>query len=92
MNDAARELGAAFGIAVLGSAFNAGYRNEITRTLAGLPPEAAKAAKESPGAAFGVAQQLGEPGTSLIAAVRDAFMTGTRYTPWPVPPCSCLAR
>ncbi len=79
VNDAARELGAAFGIAVLGSAFNAGYRNDITRALAGLPPEAAKAAKESPAAAFGVAQQLGEPGTSLIAAVRDAFMTGTRY-------------
>ena len=34
VNDTARELGAAFGIAVLGSAFNIGYRHDIERGVA----------------------------------------------------------
>ena len=37
VNDTARELGAAFGVAVLGSAFNIGYRNDIDADLARLP-------------------------------------------------------
>ena len=36
VNDTARELGAAFGVAVLGSAFNIGYRRAIDSHLGGL--------------------------------------------------------
>ena len=78
VNDVARELGAAFGIAVLGSAFNAGYRNAIAPALVGLPPDAGDAARDSPVVALGVAEQLGERGVTLVGATREAFMTGTR--------------
>jgi EmrB/QacA subfamily drug resistance transporter len=76
VNDTARELGAAFGIAVLGSAFNSAYRSSISDNVAGLPPEAAEAVRESPIGAFGVAGELGADGADLIARTRDAFADG----------------
>src|SRR5262249_54010939 len=54
VNDTARELGAAFGIAIIGSAFNAGYRNGIVGALKGLPSHAAAAARDAPAAAFAI--------------------------------------
>ena len=45
VNDTARELGVALGVAVLGSAFNAGYRNDID-TVAGRAPSAPRGARE----------------------------------------------
>jgi EmrB/QacA subfamily drug resistance transporter len=79
VNDTARELGAAFGIAILGSAFNSGYRSHIDGNLQGLPPAARAAAHEAPAAAIAVAKQLGTSGDALAAAARDAFMVGSRY-------------
>jgi len=79
VNDTARELGSAFGIAILGSAFNSGYRNHIDGHLHGLPPAARAAAHEAPSAAIAVAHKLGASGDSLAAAARDAFMVGSRY-------------
>jgi hypothetical protein len=79
VNDTARELGSAFGIAILGSAFNSGYRAHIDSKLHGLPPGAAAAAHEAPAAAIAVAQKAGAGGDALAAAARDAFMVGSRY-------------
>ncbi len=79
VNDTARELGAAFGIAVIGSAFNTGYGNSITEGVAGLPPEMAEVAKEAPASAFVVAGQMGEAGLGLLSAAREAFMVGSRW-------------
>jgi EmrB/QacA subfamily drug resistance transporter len=78
VNDTARELGSAFGIAILGSAFNSAYRGSIDGSLQGLPPSVATAAHEAPAAAFAAAQQAGPAGQSLATAARDAFMTGSR--------------
>ncbi len=79
VNDTARELGSAFGIAILGSAFNSGYRSHIDGNLHGLPPAAAAAAHEAPAAAIAVANKAGSGGGALAAAARDAFMVGSQY-------------
>ncbi len=78
VNDTARELGAAFGIAVLGSAFNTGYRGEIDGHLGGLPGDVAAQVREAPTIAAQVAQGLPD-GSALEAAARDAFTVGMRY-------------
>ena len=49
------ELGAAFGVAVLGSAFNIGYRNDIDADLGGLPTDVAHQAREAPAIAVQLA-------------------------------------
>jgi hypothetical protein len=79
VNDTARELGSAFGIAILGSAFNSGYRTHIDGHIGGLSPTARAAAHEAPAAAIAVAQKAGSSGDALATAARDAFMVGSRY-------------
>lgn len=77
VNDTARELGSALGIAVLGSAINQTYRDGVAGAVAGLPAEAAErvqasiAFTQSPAVA-----QFGEAGEALVAAARQAFMDG----------------
>jgi predicted MFS family arabinose efflux permease len=78
VNDTARELGAAFGVAVLGSAFNTGYRNSIDSHLAGLPGDVARQAREAPAIAVQLASKL-PGGDALATAAREAFTTGMRY-------------
>lgn len=78
VNDTARELGAAFGVAVLGSAFNIGYRNQIGEHLNGLPAGAADGAREAPAIALRVARNL-DNGSAFADAARAAFTTGMRY-------------
>lgn len=79
VNDTARELGSAFGIAILGSAFNSGYRGQIDHSLGGLPASARAAAHDAPASAIAVAHKLGASGNPLASAARDAFMVGSRY-------------
>ncbi len=78
VNDTARELGAAFGVAVLGSAFNVGYRNDIGEHLGGVPAGAADGAREAPAIALQVAGRL-DNGSAFAGFARDAFTTGMRY-------------
>jgi hypothetical protein len=78
VNDTSRELGAAFGVAVLGSAFNIGYRNSIDGHLGGLPTEVARQAREAPAIAAQVASRI-PGGDALATAAREAFTTGMRY-------------
>jgi hypothetical protein len=78
VNDTSRELGAAFGVAVLGSAFNIGYRNSIDGHLAGLPAEVARQAREAPAIAAQLASRV-PGGEALANAAREAFTTGMRY-------------
>ncbi len=80
MNDVTRELGAALGIALLGSLFSAGYRSALTLPAA-VPPQAAGSIRESPAAGMHVAAdpQLGALGPSVHDAVRDAFVTGLSH-------------
>jgi EmrB/QacA subfamily drug resistance transporter len=78
VNDTARELGSAFGIAILGSAFNSGYRSSIAGSLHGLPASIAAAARSAPAAALAAAPHAGAAQQSLVTATREAFMTGSR--------------
>ena len=76
VNDTAREVGAAVGVAVLGSAFNTAYRNEITPNLGGYSTDVADAAREAPAAAFDRARELGSAGAPLRTATENAFASG----------------
>ncbi len=69
-----RQVGGALGIAVLGSVLSAVYRSEITPALAGLPPAARAAARESISGAHGVADQAGASGSALVGAADAAFI------------------
>ena len=66
VNDLAREVGGAFGIAVLGTLLNAGYRNDVTPATADLPAPAAHAAEDSIAAATQIAEQAGPRGAALL--------------------------
>jgi EmrB/QacA subfamily drug resistance transporter len=77
VNDTARELGAAFGVAMLGSAFNTGYRNDIADSLGGLASGAADQAREAPAIALELARNVGD--SSLADAARHAFTSGMQY-------------
>jgi EmrB/QacA subfamily drug resistance transporter len=78
VNDTARELGAAFGVAVLGSAFNIGYRHDIDQSLQNLAPESVERAREAPALAIQLGTNTNDP--SLVASARDAFIVGMRYS------------
>lgn len=76
LNDTVRELGAAVGIALIGSVLNAAYRTNVEAAAAGLPTEAAGAVQEGIGGALVVAGQLGPDGAALVDAARGAFVDG----------------
>nr|WP_078630549.1 MFS transporter [Streptomyces roseochromogenus] len=69
VNDLARELGGALGIAVLGSILTASYRNNLH--LTGVPPQVAEAAKSSLAGAAAA-------GPGVMHQAQDAFITGLR--------------
>ena len=82
MSETGGELGGALGLAILGSIGTAVYRSQLGRTLpAGIPPEAAAAARDTLGGAAGVAAELpGTLGADLLEAARLAFTNGLRLT------------
>ncbi|MDT0321621.1 MFS transporter [Streptomyces millisiae] len=67
-----RQVGSAVGVALLGSLLAQGYRDRLD--TAGLPAEAADAARESVVAAQLVAERVGDPG--LAEAADTAFLHG----------------
>jgi len=78
LNDVTRELGAALGIALLGSLFTSGYSDAVAPATRELPAGAAGAVEDSAAAGLQVAAspKLGEAGAALEQQVRDSFMTG----------------
>jgi MFS family permease len=86
VNDAAREVGGAVGIAVLGSVLNAGYRSGIEEHLTQLPPEGAERARDALSFVVSAAESANVPGpvrqaaTELLPAARDAFVSGLSLT------------
>ncbi|MEU3839070.1 MFS transporter [Streptomyces sp. NPDC028635] len=75
-NDATREVGAALGVALMGSVFGSHYRSSLTVDLGRLPATAADAVRRSPVGGLYVAQRLGPRGAALADDVRNAFMSG----------------
>jgi MFS family permease len=83
-NDTTRELGSALGVAVFGSIVLSGYRDALAGEIAGLPggigalpPAVGSAVRDSIGSAVVAAAQLPEgTGTAVVAAARQAFVSG----------------
>ncbi|WP_370411148.1 MFS transporter [Streptomyces fradiae] len=77
VSETAYELGAALGIAVLGSIVTGVYRSFTTP--AGIPSDTAAAAHDSLGGAVEAAAGLGpDQGGALVTAAQDAFVDGLR--------------
>jgi hypothetical protein len=77
VNDTARELGAAFGVAVLGSAFNTGYRNRIDTTASWRQESSTRPVKHRRSRCSSL---TGFPtATRSLPAMRDSFTVGMRY-------------
>lgn len=76
VNDATREVGAALGIALVGSVLSAGYTDSVRTATSALTPAAREAAEGSLAGALTVAAQSGPAGGPLAAAARDAFTDG----------------
>jgi EmrB/QacA subfamily drug resistance transporter len=77
MNDATRELGAAFGVAVLGSIAASHYTSALKPAVAALPAGAQTAASSSLAGALGVASRLPDAaGRALASSADTAFIGG----------------
>ncbi|MEU8775879.1 MFS transporter [Streptomyces sp. NPDC048606] len=80
----AYDLGLALGIAVTGSIAVAVYRGHVDENVpAGLPAEAAEAARDTVGGATDAAASLpADLGAQLVSVARDAFTAGFQATAW----------
>ena len=79
VNDTTREIGAALGVAVLGSVMSSTYRPRVSDAISGfpVPDDVAHAITDQVGAAMAVAGEVGgEPGRLLAAAAADGFADG----------------
>ncbi|RIH60490.1 MFS transporter [Streptomyces sp. SHP22-7] len=76
-NSAAIQLGAATGVAVIGSLLSDRYRSELDDTPAPAPESLLDSAMESLGTALALAERLpGEAGAVFAEAARHAFVDG----------------
>jgi EmrB/QacA subfamily drug resistance transporter len=77
MNNASRELGGAFGVAVLGSLLTTRFDASLAPAVEGLPAPSRAAAETGLAGALEVARGLpGEAGGALADAARTAFVDG----------------
>jgi EmrB/QacA subfamily drug resistance transporter len=77
MNDATRELGAALGVAVLGSIAASRYGTLIAPAVGDLHPDQRTAAESSIGGALDVAADLTRSaGRALTSAAQESFLSG----------------
>lgn len=76
-NDATREIGAALGVAVLGSVAASQFSNKIGPLVAGLPSSVQSESRSSLSGALRSANELGGPtGKALADGARHAFIAG----------------
>ena len=76
LNDTVREIGAAMGLALIGSVLSSQFRTNITDLANTYPPETATRIKEGIGGALSTAAQLGPDGQPLVTAARNAYVDG----------------
>ena len=75
VNDTAREVGGALGVAIIGSVMSSIYRSHLAGALPqNLPAPIASAAHDSLGAALQASSQIGPAGAQLATVARDAFV------------------
>lgn len=77
INDAAREIGAAIGIAVAGSVLAERYTHSVAPRLESLPELVRAGVTDSPGQALQMADALGVEGERIREAAVAAFVTAT---------------
>lgn len=77
LNDTSREVGAALGIALLGSVTSLFYRADTADALAGAPQDLADLVKSSPGAGLAAAREIGGfGGKALYDTIAGGFTLG----------------
>jgi EmrB/QacA subfamily drug resistance transporter len=76
VNDLAREVGGALGIAVLGSALTGRYQAAVANALSHVPPALADQATHALPAALAIAKRLGPKGAALASQAQSAFVDG----------------
>ena len=77
VNDVTREVGAALGIAALGSIMASRFQSAMVGPTAARPSEVGEVAKESVGQALAVAQHIGgDAGADLAHSAQQAFTDG----------------
>ena len=76
VNDTAREVGGAIGIAVFATVLSTVYRNAAEDFTRGVPGEAATVATDGVNGAVAVADRLGPAGPALADAARAGFYDG----------------
>lgn len=80
MNDATRELGAALGVAVLGSVAASHYSSKVADLSKGLPASARSVAESSLSGALAVAERMpGQAGRALARGAEVAFVDGLHF-------------
>ena len=80
MNDATRELGAALGVAVLGSLAASRYSHSIARVLATVPAGSRSAVRSSLAGALDQARSLAvADGHAVTSAAQHAFIDGIHF-------------
>jgi EmrB/QacA subfamily drug resistance transporter len=78
MNDTTRELGAALGVAVLGSVAVSRFDSRLTGVLVELPANLRGPARESLANALDAIRRTGTNVGPLVARTQDAFVSGVR--------------
>ena len=74
VNDTTREVGAAIGIAVVGSVVAAQYHNHLAPAVGDFPEQVRGAALDSLAHALAIAEQMGPDGRRLAEVADDAFL------------------
>ncbi|GAA3735919.1 MFS transporter [Salinactinospora qingdaonensis] len=76
VQNTARQVAMALGVAVLGAVVTAVYRSQITPYLDAFPPQARANAVDSIEATMALAERLGQQGQPIIAPAKEAFLSG----------------
>ena len=85
VNDTVRELGGAFGVAVIGTVAASSYASNLTGEIdriGGVPENLRGVVTDNVGAALEVSHQLGANGAEIAAAARDAFVSSMSSSLW----------
>lgn len=80
MNDTTRELGSSLGVAVFGSLLASRYAHALTPSITALSGAPRELTVGSLGGALQVAGSLGQDGSALAAAAKDAWVSGFRLS------------
>jgi DHA2 family multidrug resistance protein-like MFS transporter len=80
INNIARQVAVALGVAVLGSLVSSIYRSEMKSHLTALPAKLRDTAGESIGATTGVAERLGPAGRAILDPAHHSFVHAMHVT------------